>query len=80
MRLEDNFGEIARSTKWKLNPMIDAGNKPPSVFRNIVINTASGGRVRIKASAVLTQNDFNIKSDLQLFTPSFFATNLKQLD
>jgi hypothetical protein len=79
MRLEDNFGEIARSTKCKLNPMIDAGNKP-SVFRNIVINTASGGRVRIKASAVLTQNDFNIKSDLQLFTPSFFATNLKQLD
>jgi hypothetical protein len=32
IKVEDNFGEIARRTKWRLNPMMDAGNKFPAVF------------------------------------------------
>ena len=80
IKVEDNFGEIARSTKWRPNPMMDAGNKFPSVFRNIVINNPSGGSVRINASAVLTQNDFNIKSAIELLISSFVNTNPKPLE
>jgi hypothetical protein len=32
IKVEDNFGEIARSTKWRPNPMMDAGNKFAAEF------------------------------------------------
>jgi hypothetical protein len=65
-RADDILVDSAISRKWRPNPT-GRPTKRLSVVWKMVMNSPSGGSVRIRAIAVLTHADFTMKSSVKLF-------------